>query len=71
MSYPLHIPGPWTVRILSKPQMNPYVVVRHIEDGTFSSPHYEQLRDENGGIARFQTVDEAEAAITRATGESA
>jgi len=54
--------GPWSVSMLERPQLRPYFVARQL-----SESHWEQLRDETGAIARFETADEARAAIDKAT----
>ncbi len=64
-------PGPWTVQMLTKPQPRRFHVARQVEDGTWSSPHWEQLRDENGAVASFETSEDARAAIAAATVEKA
>lgn len=66
MSYLTHIPGPWTVQVMTKPQPRRFHVARQVEDGTCFSPHWEQLQDSNGAPARFDTSDEAAAAAEMA-----
>jgi hypothetical protein len=63
MSKQSHTPGPWQVKCLSKPQLRPYYAVRPC------GPHWDQLRAIDGGIASFETKEEAEAAIANATGD--
>jgi hypothetical protein len=65
-----HTPGPWVVQMLTKPQPRRFHVARQVEDGTWSSPHWEQLRDADGACARFETSDDARAAIAKATGSA-
>lgn len=56
-------PGPGKVNMMSKPQLRRFYVVRPIDDGTWSSPHWEQLRNEEGAVANFETEAEARAAL--------
>lgn len=66
MSAAKHTPGPWTVQMMSKPQVRRFHVARQVEDGTWSSPHWEQLHAEDGSTARFETSEEARAAADKA-----
>ena len=49
--------GPWSVSMLSKTQLRPYYVCRQIE-----MTQWEQLRADNGSVARFETMGEAQRA---------
>ncbi len=49
--------GPWSVSMLERPQLRPYYVCRQV-----SHTAWEQLRDSEGGIARFETMIEAQEA---------
>lgn len=69
MSYPVHKPGPWVVQVMTKPQVWRYHVARQVEDGTCFSPHWEQMTDNTGAHARFETDHEALAAIVKEAGE--
>lgn len=50
--------GPWQVAMLERAQLRPYYITRQCGDS-----HWEQLRDEDGSVARFETEAEATAAI--------
>ena len=63
-------PGPWVVQMMSRAQPRRFYVARQVEDGTWSSPHWEQMQSADGGIARFETLDEANAAIVAANGSA-
>jgi hypothetical protein len=49
--------GPWSVSMLSKPQLRPYYVSRQ-----YAPIGWEQLHKPEGGIARFETLEEAQQA---------
>lgn len=61
-------PGPWIVQMLTKPQPRRFHVARQVDDGTWSSPHWEQLLAADGSVAKFETSEEAQHAIAKATG---
>ncbi len=49
--------------MMTKPQPKRFHVARQVEDGTCFSPHWEQMLDADGAHARFDTAEEAAAAI--------
>lgn len=54
--------GPWSVSMLERPQLRPWFVCRQI-----ANTQWEQLqRDDGCGIARFETMAEAQAAADAA-----
>jgi len=53
--------GPWSVSMLERPQLRPYYVCRQV-----SHTGWEQLRASEGGIARFETMVEAQEAADAA-----
>ena len=53
--------GPWSVAMLERSQLCPYYVVRQI-----GISHWEQMRDDFGAAARFESYSEAEAAADAA-----
>ena len=56
--------GPWVVGMLSRQTVCPYFVWRQI-----GASQWEQLQREDGlGIARFETMDEAQQAADTANG---
>lgn len=58
--------GPWSVSMLERPQLRPYFVCRQT-----ASLHWEQLLDEAGGTARFETMAEAQQAADAANAQGA
>lgn len=57
-------PGTWEVRKLERPQARPFYVCRDISPGP-SFSHWEQLQEEGGGCASFETEEEARSAIAK------
>ena len=53
--------GPWSVSMLSTPQLRPYYVCRQV-----SATGWEQLHASEGGIASFETMQEAQEAADAA-----
>jgi len=53
--------GPWSVSMLERPQLRPYYVCRQV-----SPTGWEQLHASEGGIARFETMSEAQEAADAA-----
>jgi hypothetical protein len=66
-----HAYTPWEVQMLTRAQPRRFHVARQVEDGTWSSPHWEQMPAADGGIARFETAEEARAAIAADAGVAA
>lgn len=63
----MHTEGPWVVGMLSRKTACPYFVCRQI-----GASQWEQLQREDGlGIARFETMDEAQQAADAANGLNA
>lgn len=60
-----HTPGPWSVSLLSKPQLRGYYVCRQI-----GPTHWEQLQCESGAYARFETMAEAQLAADEANAKA-
>lgn len=67
-----HTPWPWQVGKSNYPQpggRNFFVFRALLVDA--SNSHYDQIRDSNGALLRFESEEDARAAIAKATGAQA